>query len=239
MLNIEIENFESIDSTNDQAVFQIEFKNLNSDKIIIARQQTNGHGSNGHRFISDSNVGLYFTYVHFYNKITELSFITQKAAVSVYDVFYNIFNIDLSIKWVNDLYLNNKKIAGILCKNLIKYNAVIVGIGINLFYNKNLDKSIYDIAGYIFKDTKDLIHKLENNTLLLKNSSQYKNVYNDFFDKLVCTSDESKIWLPNTLASNIVERLLYYISIEGLPAVYVEKNLVKGKKIYEDCVVEC
>ena len=238
MLKINIENFDTLDSTNDQAMYQIEHKHIKKEKIIIARQQTNGHGANGHKFISDRDVGIYFTYIHFYKNTKELSFITQKAAVAIYKTFQEIFNIELNIKWINDLYFKNKKIAGILCRNLIKYKSVIVGIGIDLFYNCLIDDSIKDIAGYIFKDSNDLIDTLKKNKLINENSSTYKNIINDF--NIVRSSNILRNkWLANSLVYEIVKNLISYINIEGLPSLYIEKNIIKDDKIYEDCVLEC
>ena len=239
MLAIDIENFDKVDSTNDQAMRQIESGKIVKDKILIARLQTNGHGSKGRNFISDNDVGMYFTYIHFYNARDELSFITQKAAVAVYKTFKNIFNIELDIKWINDLYFNNKKVAGILCRNSIKHKAVIIGIGIDLFYNKDLDNSISDIAGYIFSNPDELILKLDENCNLNINSNIYNDIHDSFYNKKIYASDDKEKWNPNYLASDIVNNLIKDMDYMGLPEIYIEKNIIKDGRVYEDCDLEC
>ena len=237
MINYIIEKINSIDSTNDELTREIENKNLDCDKVLIARHQTNGHGAHGRKFISDNYVGIYFTLLHFYKDINELKFITQKAAVAIYNSFNELFGIELSIKYINDLYYNQKKIAGILCRNLIKHNAVIIGIGIDLFYNSNIDDSIKDIACFIFKDIDELLSVINNSQLVDKNSTQLNSIYYDFIDK--SNYDDDNIWQPDTIVKRIVDNIYKLIEIDELPKIYVEKNICKDLKVYEDCVLEC
>lgn len=159
----------------------------------------------------------------------------------MYSVFKEIFDIEFKIKWVNDLYYNDKKVCGILCRNLIRNKAVIIGIGIDLFENINLDESLKDIAGYIFKDKNELLKILNNNKLLSKESCIYKNIYEDFKSMVIPGIDigDKYLWEPDSLVVNIAERIYALMKIEGLPKLYIEKNIIKDKKIYEDCNLEC
>lgn len=235
------EKVDIVNSTNDKLTEEIDKGLLNKDKILVAREQTFGHGTNERSFLSPKNVGIYFTILHFYKNDKELSFITQKVAVAVYSAFKTIFDIELKIKWVNDLYYNDKKVCGILCRNLIKYKAVIIGIGIDLFENLYLDESLKDIVGYIFKDKNELIKTLENNKLLNKESCIYKNIYEGFKSMEISGIDigDKDLWEPDSLVVNIAERIYALMKIEGLPKLYIEKNIIKDKKIYEDCNLEC
>ena len=98
MINFLFEKLDTVDSTNDYLSREVESGKVSKDKILITKHQTNGHGSNGRSFISDNNVGIYFTLLHFYDDDSELKFITQKAAVAVYQVFKHTFDIELKIK---------------------------------------------------------------------------------------------------------------------------------------------
>lgn len=241
MINFKFEKLESVDSTNDYLANEVEKGILTKDKILIARLQSNGHGSDGKEFISDKDVGIYFSILHFYKNPSELKFITQKAAVAVYMAFKEIFDIELSIKWINDLYYNNKKVVGILCKNMIKNKAVIIGIGIDLFRNDNINEEIKDIAGYIFRDKNDLLTRLNSNAKLPKESCAYKNISMDFKALEIdgIDIDDSKMWEPDQIVIDIAQKVYSLLKIEGLPKLYIEKNIIKDKKIYEDCIVEC
>lgn len=216
-MDIAIEKLDTVDSTNDYITREVDDGEIISDKIVISKHQSNGHGTNGKSFISDKDVGIYFTLLHFYKNESELNFITQKSAVAVYNTFDNLFNIELKIKWVNDLYYNDKKICGILCRNLIKHKAVIIGIGIDLYKNININDDIKNIAGYIFENEKDL-------------SSRFKCDFNSSG----IGKDVSEI-----IVLEIVKNIYSLINISGLPKIYIEKNIIKDKKVYEDCILEC
>lgn len=123
-------HLESIDSTNNYSKQNI--SNLVPYSLITANEQTSGRGRGNHSFYSPKNSGLYMSCVLKENK--DLFLYTPAAAVAVIDVLKPLTNGELGIKWVNDIYLDNKKICGILCER-IYYNYesyVIVGIGINI-----------------------------------------------------------------------------------------------------------
>lgn len=241
MINFRFEKYDTISSTNDFLLEKLDEGIIDKDIIVVAREQTDGHGTKGKNFISVKDKGIYFSFLHFYNDINELSFITQKVAVAVYKTFKTIFDMELSIKWVNDLYYNDKKICGIFCKNKIKDKAVIIGIGIDLFKNENIDESIKDIAGYIFKDKYELLDILDTNAKLNKESCVYKNIYNDFKTLKLegIEINDQNLWEADHLVIDIVMNIYDLLNKNGLPDIYVEKNIIKDKRIYEDCNLEC
>ena len=241
MINFQFEKLNVIDSTNDYLTREIEAGRIIKDKIAVTKYQTNGHGSKDRSFISAKDVGIYFTLIHLYKDKEELEFITQKTAVAVNKAFKEIFDIELSIKWVNDLYYNDKKVCGILCRNLIKYNAVIIGVGIDLFENKNLDDTIKEIAGYIFKDKYELVEILNTKSKLPKDNCTRKNVYDDFKSMKIEGIEirDEALWEPDHIVIEIVMRLYELMMKKGLPKLYIEKNIIKDDKIYEDCDLEC
>lgn len=241
MINFQFEKLDSIDSTNDYLTRELEKGNIIKDKIVVAKHQENGHGMNGKTFSSPKDVGIYFSMLHFYENDKELEFITQKVAVAIYKTFYEIFNIELKIKWVNDLYYNEKKVCGILCRNLIKHRAVLIGVGIDLFENKNLDNDLKDIAGFIFKDKRDLVDKLNSNKKISKDSCTYKNIYEDFKSLKIEGIDirDEALWETEQLTIEMVMRIYNIMKVPGLPQIYIDKNIIKDKKIYEDCILEC
>ena len=150
---IDVFLFDTIYSTNDYLYERL--NNIINDTLVISKEQTNGHGTNDRSFISKKDVGIYFSLLINYTDEREIKYITEKVAVSIYRVLKEKYNLDTMIKWVNDIYLNNKKVAGILCKNSIYNKKVIIGIGIDLYKDENLDDNIKDIAGYIFEEKID------------------------------------------------------------------------------------
>lgn len=115
--------FDTIDSTNDAA------KSLKPAEkaLVIAAEQTNGRGRGDHAFYSPFG-GLYFSYI-FMDDGSDQHFLTLKVAAGVCMALRESSGADVKIKWVNDLFLEDKKICGILCEHVLGY--YVVGIGIN------------------------------------------------------------------------------------------------------------
>ncbi|MBO4346516.1 MAG: biotin--[acetyl-CoA-carboxylase] ligase [Lachnospiraceae bacterium] len=137
-LNNIIEYLDEIDSTNDEAKRRV-LKGNNEDFTLVASSQTAGKGRKGRSFYSPKDTGLYLTFTHFSEEGLEDNLkVTTASSVIVRRAIKNVLNIDCGIKWVNDLYYNDRKICGILCECMLKdsfgtdRNAIITGIGINL-----------------------------------------------------------------------------------------------------------
>ncbi|MBR6565138.1 MAG: biotin--[Clostridia bacterium] len=186
--DIKIITLSSVTSTNDY------LKNLAKDNetyniVVIAEEQTNGKGTRGRSFISQKG-GIYLSIL----LRTDLqgfdaTAITPLTAVAVSDAIEQISGKKSQIKWVNDIYLDNKKVCGILCESVIssdgKTNYIIVGIGVNLFKpTANFDDSIKDIATYVFEEQNQNIRE-EFISLLLENFFKYYNALpkKSFFQK--------------------------------------------------------
>jgi len=132
-MNINLLTFDSLDSTNTEALKQAR---LGADEgvCIVARQQTAGRGRHGRTWVSEPDAGLFFSIVLRPKIGTQyLPLITLMTGVAVHDTLDEL-GIGADIKWVNDLHVDGKKISGILAEttDTPKGLAVIVGIGINL-----------------------------------------------------------------------------------------------------------
>lgn len=130
----------SIDSTNNEAKKLVSAGSKN-DLLVVADEQTGGRGRNGHSFYSPSGSGLYLTAVlHPSVGLADSVALTTAAAVSVAKTIKELTGKEPAVKWVNDVYLDGKKVCGILTEALgdlesMSLNAVIVGIGINVSDN--------------------------------------------------------------------------------------------------------
>ncbi len=128
--------FDRIDSTNAEA------KRLaNAGErfaLVAASEQSAGRGRMGRSFHSPSGSGIYFSLLHTFDRpISDAVSITSATAVAVMRAIRRLCGVQTEIKWVNDLYLNGKKVAGILAESVLDPArptscAVIIGIGINL-----------------------------------------------------------------------------------------------------------
>ncbi len=126
-LPLKVYHFETIDSTNTYA------KMLKDDgAIVIADEQTNGRGRLGRVWSSNKGDGLYFSLM-FRPKITPniVGMITQITAVAL----RRTLGEGVSIKWPNDLFVGDKKLAGVLTELVTEINMVervVIGVGLNL-----------------------------------------------------------------------------------------------------------
>ncbi len=103
--------------------------------LFAANRQTAGRGRLGRRFISPEG-GLYMTLAFPTGvPVRELIGATSAAAVAAARAVRSVSGADCRIKWVNDLYLDGGKLAGILCESVNADETsryLIIGIGINL-----------------------------------------------------------------------------------------------------------
>ena len=173
--NYKIEYFSTIDSTNTYAKNLLE-KNLNQNLIVVADSQTAGRGRMGRSFYSPDASGLYFSLtIDLQNKNITPSQITAFSGVEVCNTIKEFFNIESKIKWINDIFINNKKVCGILAEGIIDYTTgkiakVVLGIGINLYKSKkDFPQEIQNIAGTVLKKEISEQTKIEFTAKLIQN----------------------------------------------------------------------
>jgi len=120
---------DNIDSTN---TWLTQFSNNLFDSIISFKQ-SKGYGRLGRLWESDIG-GLYYSVVLPYRKILPII-----VGVSVSDILVK-YNIDIQLKWPNDILVDGKKLGGILCQS--QGQSAIVGLGINVSNNPKSSGSI-------------------------------------------------------------------------------------------------
>lgn len=135
---LEIRVFDTLDSSNKTAK-EVALTEPNHSIVILANEQTAGRGRLGRSFYSPENAGLYMSIL--FRPAFDMSqsiLITTAAAVAVVRAIEKLSPVELSIKWVNDIYLNEKKICGILTEAISDFETgrigyVVLGIGVNCF----------------------------------------------------------------------------------------------------------
>lgn len=105
--------------------------------LVIAESQTGGKGRMGRSFFSPEHTGVYITYVLRPRLLAERAvMLTSMAAVAVARAIEAVAEVDVGIKWVNDLYINGRKVCGILCEASMDFESgqleyAVLGIGVN------------------------------------------------------------------------------------------------------------
>lgn len=128
--------FDLIDSTNEEAKRRA-IAGERDTVLIVANEQSAGRGRMGRSFYSPKETGIYFSVLKTLDCPLDSGVtLTGAAAVAVMRAIRRVTGIQTGIKWVNDLYLNGKKVCGILAEALSGLEdhsrQIILGVGINL-----------------------------------------------------------------------------------------------------------
>lgn len=165
------------DSTNNYAK-DIALKGAVNGTVVIADTQTAGKGRLGRNFVSPSGMGLYMSVIIRPTfSIDVAALITSVAAVASAEAVEKLCGSDVRIKWVNDLYMNGRKICGILTEasmglEISSPDYVVVGIGINVrefAFDDELSKRVSSIE----TETGRIIDRNELCALILDRLEYY------------------------------------------------------------------
>ncbi len=134
--------FDILPSTNLYAISKIKANDLDEGTVIFAHCQSEGRGQMGTVWESNHGENILLSIVLKPNGVSPMQqFILNKIiSLAVCDFMKNMFpNEKIAIKWPNDIYVNQQKIAGILIQNILigqRIAASVVGIGINVNQNE-------------------------------------------------------------------------------------------------------
>ncbi len=153
--DVQISTVKVTSSTNEQLKAQA--KSGESEiKVLIAESQTKGKGTKGRSFHSPDCTGCYMSFFLRPKYSPEFStLLTVAAATATAEAIEEVTESRANIKWVNDIIMNGRKVAGILTEAAIKKDLTgiewaVVGIGINITEPKgSFPDEIKDIAGAI------------------------------------------------------------------------------------------
>ncbi|MBO6108948.1 MAG: biotin--[acetyl-CoA-carboxylase] ligase [Eubacterium sp.] len=179
--------FSETDSTNEEIKRRcrdyyrraIDINNGACPLVIVSDSQTGGKGRRGRSFFSPPGSGIYLSML-FIPELLKASdsemiskgsdvgtgrdvdsvLITTQAAVAVASAISEVCCRETSIKWVNDVYLNDKKICGILTEAISEpgsahIDMIVVGIGINVYRPVSMPDELEGIMGHIYDAAAD------------------------------------------------------------------------------------
>ncbi len=200
--NIILYTFANIDSTND---FLLRQKPSPKIQVCIAKHQLQGKGQYDRKWLDTNSSTLLSIRINIKRQLNGLSIIIGIALVKVLKKLFNIDN--LAIKWPNDIYYNDKKLAGILIENKINANIndCVIGIGLNIVISDNMliNNNYTDLQSILSNYNINKNH-LSNEiiTKVLVNISNFERFGLDFFrnswqkldylfDKTICLIDNN------------------------------------------------
>ena len=159
--NVHVQYHASIDSTNTRAKALAQEK-APEGTLIVAGEQTSGRGRQGRAFFSPAGTGVYFSFiVRPKFELGDVVAITSYTACCLAATFDDLLGCESRIKWVNDIFVDGRKVSGILTEatfdaESMSLTSVVVGIGVNVMQPKGgfADDS-KEIAGALTDLTED------------------------------------------------------------------------------------
>ncbi|HEY4832988.1 MAG TPA: biotin--[acetyl-CoA-carboxylase] ligase [Waddliaceae bacterium] len=132
-MEIIYQHFECLTSTNDWAKEYLKLLPKGAMALVTTDTQTNGRGQYGRHWVSPKGVNIYASFGFFVGEGTYSFPFVQLLAQSTATTLAK-WGVQCQIKWPNDLLVNGKKIAGILCETVqcAPDIGIVIGIGLNV-----------------------------------------------------------------------------------------------------------
>jgi BirA family biotin operon repressor/biotin-[acetyl-CoA-carboxylase] ligase len=182
-------HLETTSSTNDEAK-EIARKGAEEGTIVIAEEQTNGHGRLTRKFNCPFAKGIWFSLIlrpKFFPM--EAAKCTLLAAIGVCRGIRRMGLKDAGIKWPNDILYHGKKMVGILTEmsaSMEKIDYIIIGIGINTGMKKNdFPEEARETATSFLNEGIDVSRKDLLAAVLWELEKEYKVAQEEGFDKVL------------------------------------------------------
>lgn len=160
--DLEIEVFSAVDSTNGLVRKKADGGQAEGC-VIIANEQTDGRGRHGRRFFSPAGTGIYMSILlrpkdYSASRAVRL---TTMAAVAMCEAIEEVSEKNARIKWVNDIYVEEKKVCGILTEasfdlesGLLEY--AVLGVGVNVYCPRGgFPEELKWAAGFLSESAQD------------------------------------------------------------------------------------
>ena len=228
-------HFQEVETTMDKAK-TLAKKSASHLSVVIAENQTTGRGRMDRKWFS-SKGGLWFTLILKPQIPPSLAYIYNFAAsLSLSKSLRKLFDLDIFVKWPNDLLLNGKKLAGLLSEmatrgDMIEYINIGIGLNINNMPQKYEPKAI---------SLKDVLNKNLSRKLILE-------TFLDDFETRIQTIECKEIiseWkkMTSTIGSQVrIETLTEVfeglaIDVDETGTLIIKDNTGETQKIiYGDC----
>ncbi len=213
---------ESVDSTNSYASEMLRQIELSEGSIIYTFEQLNGRGQRGNTWESEplKNVALSLVLYPKFLAIEKQFLLTKITSLAVADLMAELLKDvinpkEIKIKWPNDIYVNTKKIAGILIENTLKEVSIvssIIGIGININQQNFNSVNAVSLAMLSNKDF-DLIYVIERLCVYLE--ARYLQLKSNKFEQIDKAYME-RLYLNGAWANFVFSETVFEGKINGV-----------------------
>ena len=165
-----VEIFDTIPSTNTYLCDYARENNIEKT-VALARHQSGGRGRRGRTFHSPMDAGLYMSVLLPLEDMAASEGLTVRVGVAILSMLKKRFpTLSPTVKWVNDIYIGDRKLAGILTEGVTRPDGVfcaVVGIGMNVL-KCAFPEELSDIVTSLEDETKQKISPTSLVPLLIR-----------------------------------------------------------------------
>lgn len=229
---------DSVDSTNNYSTELVQNNNAFEGTVVVSNQQISGRGQRGNQWESDPFKNLTFSTIVYprFISVQERFLLTKVASLAVTDFLLSLQLISpdkIKIKWPNDIYVGDKKIAGILIETTLSGSAItaaIIGIGLNV--NQDVFKSAVNPTSLKLETGKtfslkeilnDFCFFLEGRYLQLK-ALNFTSIHQDYLDRLYLLNRESFFLIKGKKEAAVING----VTTDGKLILYSRKNRIEA-----------
>ena len=229
---------ESVDSTNNYVANLIKRGGIEHGSVIMAVDQYDGRGQREAKWLSNAGLNLTFSlYLDDVNLSVNRQFVLTELISIALIKLLSKFSIEAKIKWPNDIYVKNKKIAGILIENQLsgkKIKNTIIGVGLNV---NQIDFSLLNASSIILEtgnrlNLDEILFSFIEvfNTLIAENYSGDDSSLRELYLKDLYLKNESSSFIRNNQhfegeISGVTEIGFLLIKEKGIEKSYDLKDI--------------
>jgi BirA family transcriptional regulator, biotin operon repressor / biotin---[acetyl-CoA-carboxylase] ligase len=230
-------SYRKVDSTNIVA-YELARKGMKEGTVILADEQAKGKGRHGRHWSSPSKGGIYMSCILRPSIApNEISRITLLAAVAVAQAIRDLSSLEVTIKWPNDIMIDQKKLCGILTEMKAEQDSVdfvVLGIGINV----NIPKTELPKGGTSIKEElrhrggKVNLSRVELAKKVLERLEEYYNLMkSEGFGPIIDTWKDLSEMIGSrvkvSLHGKTFEALAHDIDPDGALVVRIESGVLE------------
>ena len=220
--NLNIIDLEEVSSTTDHLLSKIKSGAIEEGTVIMTQNQTNGRGRQGNTWESDPGENMIFSILlkPGFLESRQLFIINKLTSVAICDYLNQVLgpHQPVSIKWPNDIYVGDCKIAGILTETISQPDGsfeIIAGIGLNVNQEQFPDSlpnptSMKLICGQKYnlkEEIKELLKCLVNRYIQLR-YDKYNIIDGQYLKKLYKVNEASNYLYKNEKISAQIKDVL-------------------------------
>jgi BirA family biotin operon repressor/biotin-[acetyl-CoA-carboxylase] ligase len=242
LLNTESTNSYLLDKASDH---------MGKRYAVLAEKQESGRGRRGRTWVSPFGKNIYLSMLwSFSGGIGSLEGLSLVIAIAVEKALTELGVDDAKLKWPNDVYLNNKKLAGILLEVSGEYSGycqVVIGIGLNInlseFDAENIDQPWAQLSEHLKDTDRNTVAAVMINHLIKAIEKFDKNGFAAFKDywleRDAFINKEVDLILPNLIRSGVARGVngkgeLLLETAKGLESINAGELSLRLKNVSTD-----